>query len=366
MGEHDVAHVLAPETEALDLAGGGLLGVEERPHGQTEGAHPARGLGDVPQAVPGVDEDQAPPVRLDQQHMAHEGGARRAHGAAVQVMHLHGASFLRTISAPGGPGPPSGCGRGRVGLPAGHLQHPAQTAQGEQPVPWIAHVQPADELLEHRQGVVVDALAEQVLVLVEQEVGGHPDTEPVAGRRDRAEGAEVGAHQPELDDHRVLAVPQGDELVVLVREGGPGEVVVAADRPLPVVDRHQRHEFVARMRERGQDVVPLLAALVVDVVEDQLLPGRAHFVGDHRVWLRPGRTGGCQLPVHRPWLANESSTGTLCGASRAVNHGKAGRPLARRREFPLRGSRDRRRRNTAAAPRGPGATRRASEPEWVA
>lgn len=117
VGEHDVAHVLAPETEALDLAGGGLLGVEERPHGQTEGAHPARGLGDVPQAVPGVDEDQAPPVRLDQQHMAHEGGARRAHGAAVQVMHLHGASFLRTISAPGGPGPPSGCGRGRGRAP---------------------------------------------------------------------------------------------------------------------------------------------------------------------------------------------------------------------------------------------------------
>ncbi|MFE2521400.1 hypothetical protein [Streptomyces mirabilis] len=69
----------------------------------------------------------------------------------------------------------------------------------------------ADQLPEEGQGVEVDALADQVLLGVEDEVRRHPYPEAVAGGRDGAERAEMGAQQPELGDHGVAAVPEGDD-----------------------------------------------------------------------------------------------------------------------------------------------------------
>ncbi len=83
----DVADVVASETELLHLAGGGLVDVERRPQQVTRGAD-AGGIGAVLEAEAGVDEHQ-PVVGLDEQHVAHDGGARCVHGAAVEVMDLH-------------------------------------------------------------------------------------------------------------------------------------------------------------------------------------------------------------------------------------------------------------------------------------
>ncbi|MEE1940026.1 hypothetical protein V1L54_11570 [Streptomyces sp. TRM 70361] len=66
-------------------------------------------------------------------------------------------------------------------------------------------------------------------LLVEGEVGGRADAAAALGRRDRAQGSPVGSREPERGDHRVGAVAQLDDLVVLVGEGHPGVAVVAAD-----------------------------------------------------------------------------------------------------------------------------------------
>src|ERR1700752_3317529 len=72
----------------------------------------------------------------------------------------------------------------------------AQRADERGPCAWVFEADPAEELFEHGRAVEVDALANQVLVGVEDEVGGHSHPEPPTGRRDAAERAFMRAHQP--------------------------------------------------------------------------------------------------------------------------------------------------------------------------
>jgi hypothetical protein len=137
----------------------------------------------------------------------------------------------------------------RIRVASGGFEQPPEAARGEQPVLRAFQVKAADQLFEQGETVEVDPFAHQVLGLVEDEVPGHSHPESAAGGRDRAERAAVRAKQPELDDHRVVAVPQGDDLVVLVREGDAGVVVVAAHGTFAIVHGHGRDQLVVRVRE---------------------------------------------------------------------------------------------------------------------
>lgn len=71
------------------------------------------------------------------------------------------------------------------------------------------------ELAEDRRGVEVDPLAQEPLVLEEEE-RHRPAGERPAGGRDPAQGAVVRSLRVELDDHRGVGVMRGDQLVALV------------------------------------------------------------------------------------------------------------------------------------------------------
>ncbi|GAB7110145.1 hypothetical protein JCM4814A_84600 [Streptomyces phaeofaciens JCM 4814] len=56
-------------------------------------------------------------------------------------------------------------------------------------------------------------------------------------------------------------------------------MVVRADRAVAVVDGHRGDQLVVRVRERGECGVPVLADLVVEVVEDEFLAGSQDVFG---------------------------------------------------------------------------------------
>jgi hypothetical protein len=103
--EHDVAHVARVVAQARDLADRGQFLAELGPQQeQEESAQAAGRVGDVVQAVAGIDEHQRA-RRLDQQAVAHQAAAQRAEAAAVheraaqraagnaiQVVDAHGAA----------------------------------------------------------------------------------------------------------------------------------------------------------------------------------------------------------------------------------------------------------------------------------
>ena len=77
-------------------------------------------------------------------------------------------------------------------------------------------------------GVEVDALADQPILLEhEQRAEAHLELAP--GRRQAAEGAEVGAVEHRLDDHGVVGVVEREQLVALVGERRPRLLEVARD-----------------------------------------------------------------------------------------------------------------------------------------
>jgi len=83
----------------------------------------------------------------------------------------------------------------------------------------------------------------------------------------------MSSHQPELYDHRIGAVSQRDDLVVLIGKGYAGVGVVAAHRFVAVVDNQLGDQLVTRMREGRQHIVPGVADLVVEMVEHEFLAG---------------------------------------------------------------------------------------------
>src|SRR5690606_8579192 len=109
--QHDVANVLAPESEPLHLARGGLRRIQLRPCQAEEGlAQPRRGGGDVVEAEAGVHEDETG-RSLEEEDVADQPGAaeiarasvdelaaRRTQGSAVEVVDPHRLS--RGPSAP--------------------------------------------------------------------------------------------------------------------------------------------------------------------------------------------------------------------------------------------------------------------------
>src|SRR5689334_19918083 len=105
------------------------------------------------------------------------------------------------------------------------------------------------ELAQDRELVEVDALADDP-VPVEDEEGRHAAAELAAGRRDPAQLAFVGPEQVELDDHRVVGVVEGDQLVALVGKRGARLGEVPTDLLLAVVDVARRDDLVARVPER--------------------------------------------------------------------------------------------------------------------
>ena len=103
VGEHDVAHVGAIETQPLDLARRRHLLAEIRAdQSEEEPAQAAARVGHVAQPEPGIDQHQAL-ARLHEQAMAaqvpafedvrrtpvHQPPAKRTGGDAVEVMHAH-------------------------------------------------------------------------------------------------------------------------------------------------------------------------------------------------------------------------------------------------------------------------------------
>src|ERR1700692_4390296 len=76
---------------------------------------------------------------------------------------------------------------------------------------------------------------------------------PVGGRDASGPGGgpEGGPEQVELDDHGVVDVVEGDQLVALVGERGASLGVVAANLGLAVVDVAGGNQLVAGMRERA-------------------------------------------------------------------------------------------------------------------
>ena len=91
----------------------------------------------------------------------------------------------------------------------------------------------------------------------------------------------MGAEKVELANHRVVAVAQGDHLVALVGKRDARVVVILADLRVTVVDDAGRDQLVTRMREGRQHVVPALGDLVAEMVDDDLLAGGTHVVGQH-------------------------------------------------------------------------------------
>ena len=73
MGEDDVAHVLAAESEPVELVCRGLGGDEYRPGEEPNRPHPSLRIGAVVDAEAGVDENQAV-VCFEQQDMAYAYG----------------------------------------------------------------------------------------------------------------------------------------------------------------------------------------------------------------------------------------------------------------------------------------------------
>jgi hypothetical protein len=81
----------------------------------------------------------------------------------------------------------------------------------------------------------------------------------------------MGAEEVRLDDHRIVGVVEGDQLVALVREGGAGLLEVPRDLLRPVVDIACADQLVARMVERLDGRLVLVAVLELHMPDDELL-----------------------------------------------------------------------------------------------
>src|SRR5690349_174333 len=76
-------------------------------------------------------------------------------------------------------------------------------------------------------------------------------------------------------------MPQGDDLVILIRKSDTRVVIVGAHIVIAVV--HQKHgdQFVVRMRKRRERLIPVLSHFVMEMVEDQLFSSGTDFRRDH-------------------------------------------------------------------------------------
>src|SRR6476620_7706158 len=128
----------------------------------------------------------------------------------------------------------------RPGSPAGDLarQRPANgervVEHGECPAADRSRVARDPQLAQDRVHVEVDPLADEP-VLLEDEDRAEAHLEASPGRWQAPERTVVGAVEVGLDDHRIVRVVQGDQLVALVREGGAGLLEVGGDLSLAVV-----------------------------------------------------------------------------------------------------------------------------------
>jgi hypothetical protein len=86
----DVPDVLAAEAEPFDLAGSGLGWVQCGPDEVTDRPESPCRVCDVVQAVTGIDQHQAV-TGLDEEDVRDNRGSGHTHGAAVEVVHLHGS-----------------------------------------------------------------------------------------------------------------------------------------------------------------------------------------------------------------------------------------------------------------------------------
>ncbi|MFZ2030265.1 MAG: hypothetical protein WAU68_08155 [Vitreimonas sp.] len=86
-----------------------------------------------------------------------------------------------------------------------------------------------------------------------------------AGRLDGAvaeiEWAAVRASEPELDQHRVVVVGDGDDLVALIRERRARERKIAADGGFAVEHHAIAVHFIARVFEGGDHRIPVVRDL---------------------------------------------------------------------------------------------------------
>src|SRR6188474_731629 len=108
-------------------------------------------------------------------------------------------------------GGPSHGERGCVGddvfrLPRELCEAPENPHEGQQALR-RSQVDGTEELAQERKLIEVDPLADQLLIPVEDEEGGHADLEGTARRRYWAKRPAVRAKQIELDDHSVVAMP---------------------------------------------------------------------------------------------------------------------------------------------------------------
>src|SRR5262249_47305612 len=118
------------------------------------------------------------------------------------------------------------------------------------------------ELAQDGGGVEVDPLAgEAVPAAPEDEESDHGAAE-LTPRRERAEESPaLGPEQVELDDHRIVRVPQRAQLVALVGERRARRRVVLLHRLRAVEHLTRGHDLVARVREgreRGGEVLVIL------------------------------------------------------------------------------------------------------------
>src|SRR5262249_7262695 len=118
------------------------------------------------------------------------------------------------------------------------------------------------ELSEDRRGVEIHPLAHDgVAAVLEEEERRHRTSELASRSRRAEERTAMRAEQIELDDDRIVGMPQGQDLVPLVRERGARRLVVPANGLLTVEDLAGGNQLVARMAERREGGVELAAVL---------------------------------------------------------------------------------------------------------
>src|SRR5215218_2383087 len=143
------------------------------------------------------------------------------------------------------------------------------------------------KLAHDRPDVEVHALADEA-VLLEQEERRHPAFERAARRGQPAEAALMGPTKPELGDHGVVGVMQGDQLVALVGEGRAALSVIRPYLGLSVVHVVRADQLVARVVERLYRHVEFEPVLRLHVLAHYALALLAESVSDrHRLPQNP-------------------------------------------------------------------------------
>ena len=147
--------------------------------------------------------------------------------------------------------------------PSPHPLPAEERGEGAHRCPFVRSPQP--QRRHHRTPVVIRPLANDLVRAGRKfETRHHPHPKFLPRRRDlalwRSQRAEMGAGQPELDQHRVAVCADRDDLVGLVGKRDARRGKIAAHRLFAIEHRACAVEFIARVREGCDDGVPVVLA----------------------------------------------------------------------------------------------------------